>query len=332
MEEVQFIKSFNQIKIVSDPRRMSILRRLMNGPATLTQLSRALGEHPAWIRHHVKQLEQAGLVEMVATQIAGGFVEKYYQARARAFAIQTLILPESGRKDALILLGSHDLALNYLADYLRTRAHVELLLLPVGSLDGLIALRQGLAHLSACHLFHPGSGEYNLPFVRALFPERHMRLVTLAHRRQGLMLPPGNPRHIAGLEDLTRPGVVFIQRARGCATRLWLEMQLPRMGIALEQLRLYPEEAPTHTAVAMAVRQRRADVGLGLEAAARQFELDFIPLFQERFDLVIPEEQMADPRIQTLLNCLREEEVQRGIARLGGYDMHASGAQWTASA
>ncbi len=87
MVEIEQIKDFDQIKIVTDPNRLAILRLLMAGPATLTQLGRVMGEHPAWVRHHLKQLEAAGLVEMKTAQVSGGFVEKYYQAKARAFLL-----------------------------------------------------------------------------------------------------------------------------------------------------------------------------------------------------------------------------------------------------
>jgi len=88
------IKSFDELKILADPRRLSILRLLMAAPATLTQLGRALGEHPAWIRHHLKKLEQVGLVEMIDMQVSGGFVEKFYRARARVFTFQQIVLPD----------------------------------------------------------------------------------------------------------------------------------------------------------------------------------------------------------------------------------------------
>ena len=115
MLDIEQIKDFEQIKIVSDPHRLAILRLLMAGPATLTQLGRVMGEHPAWVRHHLKQLEAAGLVEMKTAQVSGGFVEKYYRAKARAFYLQEMILPEASGKKIVVMLGSHDLALNALA-------------------------------------------------------------------------------------------------------------------------------------------------------------------------------------------------------------------------
>ena len=115
MQPVEQLHAFDQIKILADPRRLAILRRLMASPATLTQLGQLMGEHPAWVRHHLKQLEQAGLIELVSTQVGAGFVEKYYQARAQAFILQQTILPDLTRGNTLIMLGSHDIALGMLA-------------------------------------------------------------------------------------------------------------------------------------------------------------------------------------------------------------------------
>ncbi len=226
MSSIEYIKSLEQIKLLSDPRRLAILRRLMARPATLSQLGAAMGEHPAWVRHHLKQLEGAGLVELVTAQASGGFVEKYYQAKARAFIYQETILPDLPRSQTVVLMGSHDLALNQLAQQIGERTGIAMLVLPVGSLDGLVALRQGITDLTACHLLDVESGEYNLPYVRHFFPDRPVTLVTLAQRAQGLMLAPGNPRQIEGLEDLARGDIIFINRNRGSGTRLWLDRML----------------------------------------------------------------------------------------------------------
>jgi putative molybdopterin biosynthesis protein len=330
MDDIRLIKPFDQIKILADPRRLTILRRLMAGPATLTHLGQLMGEHPAWIRHHLKQLEGAGLIELVSVQTKGGIVQKYYQATARLFIMQQTILPDPENEKTLILLGSHDLALTLLADSLAKRIGMELLALPTGSLDGLIALRQGLAHLSACHLLDADSGEYNVPYVRHLFPERSMKLVTLAYREQGLLLAPGNPHQIKGLDDLTRSDVTFINRNPGSGTRLWLDRQFTRLGLSPDQVRGYEDEARTHTAVGLAVAAGRADAGVGLEAAAHRYNLAFIPLFQERFDLVMPATSLREAKFGDMLDYLHGGEFRRMAEGLGGYDTHHTGEEITA--
>jgi len=279
------IKSFDELKILADPRRLSILRLLMAAPATLTQLGRALGEHPAWIRHHLKKLEQVGLVEMIDMQVSGGFVEKFYRARARVFTFQQIVLPDDPSRQLVVFSGSHDLALELLGQ--APGGHINLITIPVGSLDGLVTLRQGLCQIAGCHLFDPASGEFNISYVRHLFPDRSMALLTLVEREQGLMVAPGNPRKIAGLADLARQDIALVNRNRGSGTRLWLDGHLRSQGIGPEMVHGYRQEVRTHTEAAQAIQQGRADVGLGIRAAASLFSLDFIPLFNERYDLVI---------------------------------------------
>jgi putative molybdopterin biosynthesis protein len=307
---------------------MSILRLLMASSATLSQLGLVLGEHPARVRHHLKQLERAGLIELTETRMVRGFVEKYYRATARAFIFNEIILPQNPvpGKESIVLLGSHDIALGLLTERLQSyKGSAEILALAVGSLEGLVALRQGTAQIAGCHLLDIESGEYNLPFVRHFFPDRPVVLVTLAHREQGLLVRPGNPHRIRGLEDLARQDLILINRNPGSGTRLWLDRQLTRSGISYQQVRGYVQETRTHTGVAQAILQGKADVGLGIQAAASQFGLDFIPLFQERYDLVIPREQVESQRLQPLLNHLQSGEFRRAMDGLGGYDTAHTG-------
>ncbi|MDD2696429.1 MAG: substrate-binding domain-containing protein [Anaerolineales bacterium] len=328
MAEIDFIHSFNQLKTLADSRRLSILRRLMAAPATLTQLGEALGEHPAWVRHHLKRLEEAGLVEISHTQVTGNYTEKFYTARASALVFQELILPEFPGQQAVVLLGSHDLALNLIARRMNAaNSPLRLMILPVGSLDGLVALRQGMAHLTGCHLLDADSGEYNRPYVRHFFPDRQVALVTLAHRAQGLIVAAGNPLGIHTLEDLARPEVRLVNRNRGSGTRLWLDWQLERLGIPTGAVAGYEQEVPTHTAVAMAVAGGAAQAGLGLEAVARLYDLDFIPLFRERYDLVIPVERSSGPDLGALLDLVHGASFRQEVSALGGYETLHTGEQ-----
>ncbi len=219
------LSTFEQIKLLADSRRLSILRHLMVRPASLTQLGHALGEHPAWVRHHLVRLEQAGLVEIAEARTIAGVTEKFYRAKANTFILQEMILPENSSFPSVIFSGSHDLAVEALA--LRLKHYLNVMVLPVGSLDGLVMLRQGFCHLSGCHLLDV-NGEYNLPFVHHFFPDRDMLVVTLAYREQGLMLFPGNPKQFRNLSDLERPGIVFINRQKGSGTRLWLDNEIHR--------------------------------------------------------------------------------------------------------
>jgi len=329
VDKIERIQDFEHIKTLTDSRRLEILRLLMGEAMTLSQLGQILEEHPAQVRYHLKQLEKAGLVELVSTRVVRGFVEKYYRAKANAYSLHELILPYSPERHFVAVLGSHDMALDALAQQIKREKtpELELLVLPTGSLEGLVALRQGGAQLAGCHLLDSESGEYNLPFVRHLFPDREIAVVTLAYREQGLIVASGNPLGIKGLEDLAREDITMINRNRGSGTRLWLDRQLETLAIPSSALRGYQREVNTHTAVADSVCHGKIDVGLGLRAAARERALDFIPLFEERFDLVLPKEGFQDRDLITIFEYLNSAKFRRYIDRLGGYQSEHTGEQ-----
>lgn len=319
MARVESLNSFEQIKLLADSRRMAILRRLMNAPATLTQLGRELDKHPAWIQHHVKALEAGGLVEIAEVRVTTGIMEKFYRARAGAFLLHELILPQSG-KPTVIFSGSHDLAIESLSE--RLASHLHILTLPVGSLDGLVNLRQGLCHLAGAHLLDE-SGDYNTPYVHHLFPDRPVRMITLAYRTQGLLLAQGNPKGIHSIADLTHKDVKFINRNPGSGTRLWLDREIQRLGLAPKSIPGYAAFVRTHSESAVAVQSGRADAALGIQAAAHQHGLDFVPLFEERYDLVIPEEQVK--LVHPLLDTLQTATFRKQLSTLTGYNTAHSG-------
>ena len=330
MEAIRRVTRYDHLKILADARRLYILQRLMAGPATLSMLGKELGEHPARVRHHVKKLEEIGLVELVDTRVVRGFVEKYYRAKARAFLLNDLILPAHTPPEhqTLFVMGSHDLALEALLQYIqREDNRTSFLNIPTGSLEGLVALRQGTAHFSGAHLWDAERNEYNLSYVHYFFPDQSMVLLTLAHRQQGLMVQPGNPRQIRDLTDLARPEITVVNRNPGSGTRLWLEYQLHRLGITDEQVHALPDDAHTHTASAAMVRAGKADVGLGLLAAAQKAGLDFIPLLQERFDLIMPATLLGLPAMQPMLDLLQSSKIRQLIGGMNGYNAADTGKQ-----
>lgn len=323
------INSYDRLKALSDPRRMQLIRRLMRAPATLSQLGEQVGESAAWVRHHIKVLERHDLVELVGDPPAGGFVEKYYRASASAYLVQLLILPAPGPSGAVHIVGSDDPGLRRLADELNAEAvGPEIQLTPIGSLDGLIALRQGLCQLTACHLYDPAADDFNAPFVRQLFPAQAMSLITFCQRQQGLMVASGNPKRIRGLMDLPRPDLTFVNRRNGSGTRHWLDRELRLQGISPGDVRGYSTEVSTHDAVADAVRAGRADVGLGALASARASGLEFIPLFEERFDLVLSHASSVEPSYARLLDRLTSRQARQVLARVPGYQTKHTG-EWT---
>jgi putative molybdopterin biosynthesis protein len=321
MQKVDSLQTFDQIKLLADSRRMEILRLLMASPATLTQLARRLGQSPAWIRHHMKALESANLVELAEVRTTGTVTEKFYRARAGAFLLQELILPKS-KKPAVIFSGSHDLALEAAAESLSK--HVNLLSLPVGSLDGLVNLRQGLCHISGAHLLDE-NGEYNTPYIRHFFPDREVEVITLANRTQGLMFRTGNPKEIKGISDLANTNIRFVNRNAGSGTRLWLDHELKKAGIPSDAVRGYDRVVKTHSEAASLIANKKADAALGLQAAAVQHRLDFIPLFEERYDLILPREQ--EKFLTPLLDYLQTVDFHRATESLTGYSAVHSGEQ-----
>lgn len=328
MKNFQSIRSPNDLKILGDETRQRILSILMSQPATLTQLGERLDSYPSKVRHHLKLLEQSGLVEMTSTKVVRGFVEKYYQASAKAYHVNFLIVPDHPKENVILATGSHDLALELLASSLsQNRKTPDFQTIPIGSLDGLIALRQGLGQLAGCHLFDPITKEYNLPYVRALFPDQKMRLITLIYRQQGLMVAHGNPRGIHGIVNLAGSKARFINRQPGSGTRIWFDQQLTSLGVDCDRIVGYEREVHTHNQVANEILARRADVGLGLEAVAIQSGLDFIPLFTERYDLVIPEDQFHNPNLQPALEVMHGKKFRLAVESLGGYDTHDLGAE-----
>ena len=321
MKTVSPIHSFDKIKLLADSRRMDILRLLMAAPATLTILARTLKQSPAWVRHHILALESADLIEVGEMRRTGKVTEKFYRAKGDAFLLQEVILPRS-KYPSVIFSGSHDLALEGVANHLAN--HVNLLSLPVGSLDGLVNLRQGLCQISGSHLLDT-SGEYNTPFVRHLFPDRAVEVVTLAYRTQGLIVAAGNTKGIKSLPDIARSGVRFVNRNPGSGTRLWLDAELGRQGIPVEMIHGYERSVKTHSEAASLVGTDKADVSLGLQAAAHQRGLGFIPLFEERYDLILPREQ--EKTLSPLLDFIQTVDFRAMLGTLTGYNANHSGEQ-----
>ena len=323
MKKVETLHSFGNIKLLADSRRMDILRLLMASPATLTRLARTMKQSPAWIRHHILVLEATHLVEVSEIRKTGKVTEKFYRAKVDALLLQEIILPKT-KKPAVIFSGSHDLALEGIAEYLEK--HITLLSMPVGSLDGLVNLRQGLCQISGSHLLDE-SGEYNTPFIRHLFPDRDVEIVTLAYRTQGLMFESGNPLGVKKITDVSRSNVRFVNRNAGSGTRLWFDAELRRLEIPAGRINGYDQVVKTHTEGAALIAANKADVSIGLQAAAHQYGLGFIPLFEERYDLVLPREN--EKTLTPLLDYLQTATFRNELNALTGYNSMHSGEQIT---
>jgi putative molybdopterin biosynthesis protein len=228
-------------------------------------------------------------------------------------------------KQTIFCIGSHDVILDLLAQFLSEKDR-RLVSANVGSQAGLVALRRGEAHLAGSHLLDPQTGDYNLRYVREYLPGVPVKVVGLVHREQGLMVRPGNPRGVKSLQDLAGGKIAFINRQRGAGTRVLFDYHLNLMGIDAAQVRGYDDEEYTHLGVAAAVSSGRADCGMGIPAAAQALELDFIPLFQERYDLIIPRLFAESELLAPLFDLLKSQAFKNAVRALPGYDTDCMGA------
>jgi putative molybdopterin biosynthesis protein len=242
-----------------------------------------------------------------------------------------LYRPKAELDKTIFCIGSHDMTLDLIAQFL-AESDRRLASANVGSQGGLVALRRGEAHLAGSHLLDPETGEYNVSYIRQYLPGVPVRVMTLVGREQGLLVQRGNPKGVKNLEDLSRPEaesdatrVHFVNRQRGAGTRVLLDYHLNLLGIAPDSIIGYNQEEYTHLGVAAAVASGRADCGLGIAAAAKALELDFVPLFQERYDLVIPKEYAESDLLAPLFAVLENKEFRAAVSALPGYDVSVMG-------
>jgi putative molybdopterin biosynthesis protein len=229
-------------------------------------------------------------------------------------------------EDTIVVIGSHDLALDIIANFLRVKfPEASLSSAHVGSLGGLLALKRGEAHAAGTHLLDLETGEYNISYVQKYLEGAPVVLVNLSHREQGFIIAPGNPRGISRFTDLGRDGVRFVNRQRGAGTRVLLDFNLQRLGMDANQVTGYQREEYTHLAVAAAVAGGTADVGLGIRAAAVSLGLDFVPVAEERYDLCILREYWEGAVGAKLRSVLADEAFKETVLSRGGYDLRECG-------
>ncbi len=239
--------------------------------------------------------------------------------------------PETNSKtsikpDTIRIVGSHDLALTILADLVKqSNENTNFDIVHAGSLGGLIALQEDRAHLAGIHLLDEETGEYNYPYIKRILPGREMAIVHLVYRIQGLMFARGNPKNISGISDLKRPEITFVNRQEGSGTRVLLDIHLRQLGISPREIRGYEREMETHLAVGLSISRGEADAALGIEAAARSCDIDFLPLFRERYDLVIPVAGYRGKLLAPLLATVVSREFKEIVDKAGGYDTSQTG-------
>ena len=195
----------------------------------------------------------------------------------------------------------------------------------VGSMGGLMAIKRGVCHLAGSHLLDTEDGSYNRSYLKKYLPDTPIRLVNLVFRDQGFIVASGNPKEIRGIEDLVRDDVIFINRQGGSGTRILLDYRLNQLGLNPGDVNGYATEEFTHMSVAVAVLSGSVDAGLGIYAAARALNLDFIPVVTEQYDLVIPQMYFDSENICILLDLINSSDFKKRVGLLGGYSTEKTG-------
>jgi putative molybdopterin biosynthesis protein len=239
-----------------------------------------------------------------------------------------LLKPVEEILNTVVMVGSHDLSLDILANLLgRFYPPIFLSSHPVGSLGGILAIKNGICHIAGTHLLDPETGEYNFPYIHTYLNGIDLKVINLVFREQGLIVQRGNPKKIKGLKDLLRKDITLINRQKGSGTRILLDHTLKTLFLDPNQIRGYEREEFTHMAVASTVASGVADTGLGILTAARAMNLDFIPIAKERYDLIIPTVYFEDKKIQRMIETVRSDEFKKMVFQMGGYDVSRTGEE-----
>lgn len=237
-----------------------------------------------------------------------------------------LLSPMEKLHNTLVVIGSHDPLLDELADMLHLGdPRLYMSSSHVGSMGGIMAIRRGEAHMAGCHLLDTADGTYNRSFIRKYFPKGDVKLISCVGRQQGLMVARGNPLNICSFADISRQGIRYVNRQKGSGTRILTDYLCSREKVEPSDVYGYTREELTHTSVAAQIACGSADVGMGIYSAAKLYDLDFIPICIEEYDLIIPDHAWDSPMVQQLLTILRSDAFREKILSMGGYTVDHPG-------
>lgn len=237
-----------------------------------------------------------------------------------------LLSREDRLKNTLVVIGSHDPLLDELANMMHMEnPEVYMSSAHVGSMGGIMAIRRGEAHAAGCHLLDTETGEYNRAFIKKYFPMGGVKLLRCVGRQQGLMLQKGNPMKIEGFKDVANNGVRYVNRQKGSGTRILTDYLCKKEGIAPEKIYGYDREELTHTSVAAQIASGSADAGMGIYSAAKLYDLDFLPVCIEEYDLLIPDHAWDSPMVRQLISTLKSPAFREKIENMGGYTLDRPG-------
>jgi len=227
---------------------------------------------------------------------------------------------------ALLASGSNDPILDMVHTYMK-ESYPEFYIFSAntGSTDGLKALNKGYTDIAWSHLLEPKTGEYNIPFLPFYLPDVDPVVVNLFYRDLGFIVASKNPLGFRGFEDLVRKEVRFINRQKGSGTRVLLDYSLKRLRLPASKIKGYEREAYTHFEVGLSILSREADVGMATIAVSKLLGLSFIPITQERFDMILSKSTFFEKGIQAFIEVLNSEGFRNRVAKLGNYDFKSSG-------
>ena len=237
-----------------------------------------------------------------------------------------LLSPVEKLKNTLVVIGSHDPLLDELADMMHVEnENVYMSSAHVGSMGGIMAIRRGEAHVAGCHLLDTETGQYNLAFMKKYFPKGGVKLIRCVGRQQGMMVAKGNPLQIRQFSDIAREKVRYVNRQKGSGTRILTDYLCRQEQLDPASIYGYDREELTHTSVAAQIVSGSADVGMGIYSAAKLYDLDFIPICIEEYDLIIPDHAWDTPMVQQMIETLKSDVFRDRILALGGYTIEDPG-------
>jgi putative molybdopterin biosynthesis protein len=278
----------------------------VNGQFVANPLTRAAGVTMSYVR--------ADAMLIIPPNISG-----YEQGDT---AEVELLRPLEEIKNAIVFSGSHDLTIDLLSSQLkRARTELKIVSSHVGSMAGIMAIRKGEAHVAGIHLLDPSTKQYNRSYVNKLLAGHDVVLYPFLKRMQGWILPQGNPLEIKIVTDLVRSGANFVNRQKGAGTRILFDLLLEEAGISAEEITGYDREMFSHLAVAAEVKGDERGAGLGIYPAAKAMGLDFIPVADEEYDLVMKRGFYESESGRQLIDIIQSPAFKEQVKKIGGYQV-----------
>lgn len=290
-------------------KKNTVYEMIKRGDLPAFRVGRKLRVHSDAIAFLQQKVIPPGSVNRLSAEAQGNLASAPYA-----------LSPNMVEKTSLVICGQ-DIALDLLTRHLERQVHgLQVLRNHIGSIPGLMSLYEGKAHLAAIHLWDSDSNSYNIPYVRRLLPGIPTVVIHIACRQQGFYVEAGNPLNIQTWHDLIRPDVNLVNREPGCGTRVLLDEKIRALGIDRTLIKGYNTWVFSHLEVASRVARGVANLGIGNQKAALQVRgVEFVPMQEERYELVIREEDLSDAIIQCVLSILRSDSFKQELQGLGDY-------------